>query len=54
MTTDGVKTVFGGDFDRSSWYTVFWNFAYVFVLDSASRVKSTDSSIPIGDRTCFL
>lgn len=53
MTTDGVKAVFGGDFDRSPWYTVFWNFAYEFVLSSALYVKSTDTSIPTGDRTCF-
>lgn len=28
MTTEDVKTVFGGDFDRTSWYSVFWNFGY--------------------------
>ena len=29
MTTDGIQTVFGGDFDRSAWYDVFSNFGLV-------------------------
>lgn len=29
MTSEGVKTVFGGDFERTSWYSVFSNFGLV-------------------------
>ena len=29
MSTDGIQTAFGGDFDRSPWYTVFANFMSV-------------------------
>ena len=33
MASEGVKTVFGGGFERSPWYNVFSNFGSALILE---------------------
>ena len=41
MTSEGVKTVFSGDFERSSWYNVFSNFGSAPVFQRIHFVEFT-------------
>lgn len=35
MTTEGIRIVFGGGFERSPWYSVFANFGYVVISNQS-------------------
>ena len=52
MTSEGVKTVFGGGFERSPWYNVFSNFGSALILQQNPIRHSLNS--PTGSKTCFL
>ena len=53
MTSEGVRTVFGGGFERSPWYNVFSNFGSALIFQQSSSYEDPLNRT-IGSKTCFL
>lgn len=53
MTSEGVKTVFGGGFERSPWYNVFSNFGSALIFQQIPLYE-VPLNRTIGSKTCFL